>query len=415
LNGLILAAALVSTTSFLAWVWLVLARGMFWRTDVQLPPPSSQREDIRNPNVWPGVSIVVPARDEAAILPETLPTLLEQDYPGELHVFLVDDQSRDGTADTAQRLARESGATDRMTLVSAEPPDPGWTGKLSALQQGIQAGQGTQSEYVLISDADIAHPEDSLRSLVTQAHNYRMDMVSLMARLRVENAWERLLIPAFVFFFAKLYPFRWSNNPRSSTAAAAGGCVLVRRDSLESSGGLEAIAGELIDDCALAARIKHHVRQEGGRIWLGFSRDVRSLRAYEGLAPVWRMVARTAYSQLGFSRLLLVGTVLGMLFLYLIPPVAAIGGLVVVSLDPEALASWLAVSGVAAYSLMMSSYVPMLRWHRTSPLWAHALPVTALLYTMMTVDSARRWSRGEGSAWKGRAFDGTVAKDARPD
>lgn len=405
---LINTSAIAGSASLLAWVWLVFARGMFWRTDLRLEPGDDRRAD------WPEVAVVVPARDEAAVLPITLPTLLGQDYPGRFHVFLVDDQSGDGTAAAARRAAAESGSDDRLTVVPADPPPPGWTGKLSALRQGVRAAEATKPEFLLLTDADIVHPPDSLRALVRKAQAGRLDLVSLMARLRVETVWERMLIPAFVYFFAKLYPFRWSNDPRSSTAAAAGGCVLVRRDALENSGGLEAIAGELIDDCALAALIKRHARPEGGKTWLGLSQTVRSIRAYDGLGPVWHMVARTAYAQLDFSPLLLVGTVVGMLFLYLVPPLSTVGGVVTLIQGPEGVNAWLGATGLAAWCLMAGSFVPMLRWHGASPLLAPLLPLTAVLYTLMTVDSARRWRRGQGGAWKGRVFSGKGPHTKRP-
>lgn len=351
------------------------------------------------------VSIIIPARNEADILPHTLPTLLRQDYAGRFHVFLVDDHSEDGTAQTARQLARDASAEGLLTVVDAAPLRPGWTGKLWALQKGIEASEATASEYLLLTDADVAHPPDSLSALALKAQAQELDLASLMARLRVETFWERMLVPAFVFFFAKLYPFRWVNDRRRPTAAAAGGCLLVRRSALARSGGLEPIASELIDDCALAARIKRHARPRGGRIWLGLAQDVRSLRAYDGLKPIWNMVARSAYAQLRYSPPLLVLTVVGMLFLYLAPPAAGLGGLAALGASDEPrLSAWLAATGLAAWALMAGCYVPMLRWHKASPLFAPLLPVTAMLYTLMTVDSAMRWWRGKGGKWKGRTY-----------
>ena len=397
------ASAIVTTVALLAWVWLTLARGWFWRTNVQLGHSGSAAERRVQ---WPPVAAVIPARDEANVLPQTLPTLLGQDYPGDLRVVLVDDRSEDGTASLARHLASESGGEGRLLVVDGDPLPDGWTGKLWALHRGIAVAQSAEPKFILLTDADIVHPSDSLRDLVAKAESERLDMVSLMARLRVATPWERLLVPAFVFFFAKLFPFSWAAEPRRSTSAAAGGCVLVRRDALERAGGLESIAGEVIDDCALAARIKRHGSADNGRIWLGLSQEVRSVRAYEGLAPIWAMVTRTAFAQLNFSPLLVVGTVIGMLFLYLLPPVAAIGGLVAASLAPEPGAYWLAGAGIAAWATMSAIYIPMLKWHATSPLLAPLLPVSAMLYTLMTVDSARRWRKGEGGAWKGRTYSG---------
>ena len=401
MSTLLLVSALVSSASLLGWISLVTVRGLFWRTDQRLPlRPPATREDTK----LPAVSVVIPARNEADLLLRTLPTLLCQDYPGPLHIFLVDDRSEDVTARVARQASVEGGAADRLTVVEAEPLPVGWTGKLWALQQGVSASHRMESEFLLLTDADIAHPPDSLRALVMKAEGQRLDLVSLMAWLRVESLWDRLLIPAFVYFFAKLYPFRWANDPRKPTAAAAGGCILVRRDALERSGGLEPISDALIDDCALASRIKKYGRPEGGRIWLGLSQEVRSLREYETVNPIWATVTRTAFAQLKYSPLLLVATVTGMLFLYLIPVLSALGGSTAVALSIEGTRVWLAATGLSGWIGMAGSYLPMLRWHRTSPLFAPLLPLTAMLYTLMTVDSAVRWWRGEGGAWKGRTY-----------
>ena len=393
---------MVTTIALMAWVWLTLARGWFWRTNVQLEHAGSTAQPS---SPWPPVAAIIPARDEADVLPKTLPSVLDQDYPGDFLVVLVDDHSEDGTASLARQIASEPSREDRLMVIEGEALPDGWTGKLWALQQGVAAA-GAHSEYILLTDADIAHPPNSVRALVAKSGGERLDLVSLMARLRVEAAWDRLLIPAFVFFFAKLFPFSWVADPWRATSAAAGGCVLVRREALERAGGLRSIAGEVIDDCALAARIKRPGTAGEGRIWLGLSQEVRSVRAYESLAPTWAMVTRTAFAQLNFSRLLVVGTVIGMSFLYLLPPVAAIGGLLATGFAPEPRAYWLAGTGIAAWAVMSAIYVPMLRWHATSPLCAPLLPFAALLYTLMTVDSARRWRRGQGGAWKGRTYSG---------
>ena len=408
MDALLLASALVSSASLLAWLYLVVARGRFWRTDQRLSPVSPARTEARHETFeesgWPAVSVVVPARNEADVLPRTLPSLLLQGYSGAYHVFLVDDRSEDGTAETARQVALDAGVPERLTVLVAEPLAPGWKGKLWALQQGVRAAEETGSEFLLLTDADIVHPPDSLRTLVLKAQSEQLDLVSLMVLLRVKTLWERLLLPAFVYFFAKLYPFRWANDPRRSTAAAAGGCVLVRRSALEGSGGLAPIAGELIDDCALAGRIKRHGGSAGGKIWLGLTQDVHSLRGYNGLNPIWSMVSRTAYAQLEFSPILLVGTFVGMLWGYLVPPFAVLGGLVVVAVDPSGVSVWLVASGLGAWTLMAGSYIPMLRWYRTSSLFAPLLPLTAMLYTLMTLDSALQWWRGKGGAWKGRTY-----------
>ncbi len=397
-------AALVSTLSLMVWLWLVLLRGRFWHIgpdmvlycQVPQPPPGSP---------WPAVSVVVPARNEADVLPHTLPTLLRQDYLGPFHVFLVDDRSEDNTGRVAQEVAARLGAGERLTVLQGRPLPQGWAGKLWALHQGVEASAATGSPYLLLTDADIAHRPGVLQALVAKAQAEDADLVSLMAMLRVESAWERLLIPAFVYFFAKLYPFRWVTSPRKATAGAAGGCLLLRREALERVGGLQPIASALIDDCALARLIKAGGRWGGGRLWLGLTRDVHSLRPYHGLAGVWSMVARTAFAQLGFSPLLLAGTVLGMVLTYLVPPLAGLSGLLAAMAGaPQALAWWLASTGLAAWALMAVSYLPMVRWYRLPVPLAPLLPVAGALYTAMTVDSALRWWRGLGGAWKGRTY-----------
>lgn len=356
--------------SLLVWLGLVLGRGGFWRPGPWLPPAAANHR-------WPAVAVVIPARNEAAMLPRTLPGVLGQNYPGELRIVLVDDHSDDATADAARALDRQG----RLSVLAAPPLPPGWTGKLWALQQGVES---SDAAFLLFTDADIAHSPDLLRRLVARALADDLDLVSVMARLRAESIWERLLIPAFVYFFALLYPFRRVNDPRRPIAAAAGGCLLVRRAALERSGGLAAIAGELIDDCALARRIKGHGRASGGRLWLGLDAHVCSLRAYQGLEDVWSMVARTAYVQLNYSPWRLAGTVLAMLLVFAGPPLAAVAG------SGPGLAGWL---------LMAGSYAPMLRVYRVSLWHAPLLPLIALLYVLMTVDSARR-----GGGWKGRRY-----------
>lgn len=394
-------AGAVSGLSLLAWAYLVAGRGRFWLTDQRLPPAPAEA-DL---SPWPSVSVIVPARNEAEVLPRTLPTLLRQDYPGPFHVFLVDDQSKDGTAEAARWAAGQAGAQDRLTVVPGRPLPPGWTGKVWALEQGVRASARAGSDLLLFTDADIAHAPHVLRSLVLKAEGEGLDLVSAMAHLQTATAWERLLIPAFVYFFAKLYPFRWVNDRRRPMAGAAGGCLLLRRSALERAGGLAPISAAVIDDCALAALVKGRSRPEGGRLWLGLSREVRSLRPYEGLRGVWNMVARSAFAQLGYSPLLLAGTVAGMLLLYLVPPLAAVGGLIAIGLGlPAAPAALLAASGLAAWAAMAGSYLPMLRWYGLPSLLAPLLPVAGLLYTLMTVDSARRSWRGEGGAWKGRTY-----------
>ncbi|AJC59904.1 hopene-associated glycosyltransferase HpnB [Streptomyces sp. 769] len=380
------AIAWIGAGSLLAWLWLLLGQGFFWRTDVRLPAR-------RDPDRWPSVAVVVPARDEAAVLPASLPTLLAQKYPGRAEVFLIDDGSTDGTGALARELAAGAGGLP-LTVASPGEPEPGWTGKLWAVRHGIAlARERTAPEYLLLTDADIAHEPDSLRELVAAARSAGLDLVSQMARLRVATPWERLIVPAFVYFFGQLYPFRWVNRRGARTAAAAGGCVLLRREAAERAGVPEAIRHAVIDDVSLARA----VQGSGGTVWLGLADRVTSVRPYPRLAELWRMVSRSAYAQLRHRPLLLLGTVLGLALVYLAPPAALLAG--VAAGDPV-----VAAPGGAAWAVMCGTYLPMLRYYRQPPWAAPLLPFTALLYLLMTVDSAVRHYRGRGAAWKGRTY-----------
>ncbi|MFD5817780.1 glycosyltransferase [Streptomyces sp. NPDC127038] len=379
----------IAVGSLAAWLWLLLGQGFFWRTDVRLPPR-------REPSDWPSVCVVVPARDEAAVLPESLPTLLAQDYPGQAEVFLVDDGSSDGTGELARELALRHGGLP-LTVGSPGDPPAGWTGKLWAVRHGIALARAREPEYLLLTDADIAHAPDSLRLLVASARTGGFDLVSQMARLRVESLWERLVVPAFVYFFAQLYPFRRIAVKGSRTAAAAGGCVLLRADAAERARIPDAIRHAVIDDVALARAVK----RGGGRIWLGLAERVDSVRPYPRLHDLWRMVSRSAYAQLRHNPLLLAGTVAGLAVVYLVPPVALVAGLAAGN-------AWAAAAGGLAWLVMTATYAPMLRYYGQPLALAPLLPFTAFLYLLMTVDSAVQHYRGRGAAWKGRTY-------ARPD
>lgn len=374
-----------AAVSLAVWCWLLLGQGFFWRTDVRLPPR-------REPEVWPSVCVVVPARDEASVLPASLPSLLAQDYPGRAEVFLVDDGSRDGTGELARELSRRQGGLALTVDSPGEPPE-GWTGKLWAVRHGIALARAREPEYLLLTDADIAHAPDSLRALVAAARTGGFDLVSQMARLRAESPWERLVVPAFVYFFAQLYPFRWIGRRGARTTAAAGGCVLLRADMAERARIPDSVRQAVIDDVALARAM----RACGGHLWLGLADRVDSVRPYPGLGELWRMVSRSAYAQLRHSPPLLLGTVAGLALVYLVPPAAVVAGGTMGDTP-----TW--VLGAVAWAVMGATYTPMLRYYR-QPLWlAPLLPFTAFLYLLMTLDSAVQHYRGRGAAWKGRTY-----------
>ncbi len=380
--------------SLLIWIILVTLRDGFWKTDQRLPEVGGYFQD----HPAPSIAIVIPARNEADMLPQSLRSLLTQDYPGEVAIVLVNDHSSDQTAEIARELFVSAGRSN-STVVEGEALPTGWTGKLWALEQGIRSSN--RSTYVLLTDADIFHAPDSLSKLMHQAMTQDCDLVSLMVRLRTESFWERWLIPAFVFFFAKLYPFRAVNNPKRSIGAAAGGCSLIRRSTLENIGGMGAIRGALIDDCTLGQTIKSG---GNGRIWLGLTTETLSLRAYDSLASIWAMVSRSAYAQLNYSPLLLLGTLIGMAVVYGMPIV----GLVIGLIDGIRSQDWrLATLAAMTYSLMTIAYWPMVRFYQQPAWMSLGLPGVAFLYWLMTLDSARQSLLGRGGAWKGRIYPKT--------
>jgi hopene-associated glycosyltransferase HpnB len=341
-----------------------------------------------NPDAWPTVVAIIPARDEADMIALSVGSLLRQDYPGPFSVVVVDDQSTDGTAAAALVVASKAGASGRLRIVAGTGPPPGWTGKLSAMRQGlaeVEAG-AAKPEFVLFTDADIAYAPHVLSRLVSIARRNNSVLTSLMVKLRCESAAERWLAPAFVFFFQMLYPFAWVNDPRQPAAAAAGGCMLVRREALHAAGGLEGVRGALIDDCALGALMKVH-----GPMWLGLTDSVDSLRAYPTFADFGRMVARSAFAELRYSPLRLAGAVAGMALVYIAPPLFAIFA--------HGLAQ---AAGALAWAMMALSFMPTLRLYRRPLIGGLALPVIAAAYVAFTFDSALQYWRGRGGYWKGR-------------
>jgi hopene-associated glycosyltransferase HpnB len=430
------AGLAIAGTSLAIWIYLIAARGGFWRAaerDDRPPLPGGERDGVRGigpsrdiadpdpltrsspvawtdlspmgrgeeeiaarsepnadaPQSWPAVAAVIPARDEADVIAASLGSLLRQDYPGPFTIVLVDDQSRDATAAVARACAAREGGADRLTVLPGRTLPAGWSGKIFAMQQGIEHAESlakNRPAYLLLADADVFFAPDALRALVARAEAGDLVLTSLMAKLRCETFAERALIPAFIFFFQMLYPFAWVNRPRFTTAAAAGGCMLVRRDALDAIGGIETIRGALIDDCALGRALKRV-----GPIWLSLTERARSLRAYPRMADVRRMVSRSAYDQLRYSPLLLIGTVAGLALTFLAPPLLALLG----SGAARAL-------GLAAWGLMALAFQPMLRFYRVSPLWGAALPAIAAFYLAFTLDSAYQHWRGRGGMWKGR-------------
>ena len=427
--GSVLTLTVLAALSAAVWLYLVLAHGRFWVGDQRLPASIGDADADPNadPNAtpeggWPAVAVVVPARDEAAMLPMSLTSLLEQSYPGELRVFLVDDASSDGTSEVAVKVADEvsarrgSSREQALVIVRSDGPPAGWAGKVAAMNRGAQAVDAWDDaapRYVLFTDADIAHSSDSVRRLVAFAESRRLDLVSLMALLRTETAAERAIVPAFVYSFAQLYPFPRVNSSRSRTAAAAGGCMLVRRETLAAAGGLAQIAGARIDDVALGQLIK---RSRGGvdggadgradgRIWLGLTTDVCSVRPYPRLGDLWNMIARSAYTQLRFSPLLLAGTLIGLLLMYAVPPTLGLVFLAVALGGGGGQAAVIAALGLGTWALMCGSYLPTLRLYGLSWWRALALPAVMMLYGAMTFDSARRHYGGKGGMWKGRVSE----------
>jgi len=378
---------IVAAVALAIWLYLLLGHGGFWRSAERDDGPAAPVGSTP-PAAWPIVAVVIPARDEAECIGETIASLLRQGYPGDWSIILVDDASSDGTAAIAHQAAAAHGGATRLDVVAGRPLPPRWTGKLWAHKQGIEAAQSRTPapDYLLLTDADIVYQPGVLGSLVARAQAKGLVLTSLMVKLRCESVAERALVPAFIFFFQMLYPFARVNRARSATAGAAGGCMLVRADVLRRAGGIEAIRDALIDDCALAAILKAQ-----GPIWLGLTERVHSIRRYPDFGDIRSMVARCAYAQLHYSPLLLLGTIAGMSLTYLAPMLLALFG-----------TGFARICGLSAWILMAIAFQPTLRLYRVSPLWGIALPAIAFCYTLFTLDSALQFARGKGGLWKGR-------------
>lgn len=364
---------------------LALFRHAFWR------PLDADSAPNMNLSQWPSVDIIVPARNEADMIPQSLPTLLQQNYPGTWRVILVDDNSQDGTGALAKKLAGDIGKSDRLSLVPLREKPAGWSGKVAAMNAGYAQ---SHADYVLFTDADIAHPQDSLRTLVAHAATHNLALTSRMVLLHCASTAEKLMIPAFVFFFAMLYPFSAINNVRSRISGAAGGVMLIARPALDRIGGLRSIQNALIDDCSLAKAIKGTGDPIAAPqpIELALTHSIRSLRPYPVMHDLWRMVARTAFTQLHYSTPLLIGTIFGLGILFIAPLIGIMAGSLYASL--AGLLAWLTLSLI---------YAPMIRFYRLPLIWALTLPLAACVYMGATIDSARLYWQGQGGQWKGRA------------
>lgn len=368
----------------LIWLYLALARGGFWRVRRLLATDAAPLGESAC------VVAIIPARNEAPVVGLAVQSLLAQQFAGELHLVVVDDASTDGTAVVVRAAAAQAGALERVTIVRGPGPDPGWSGKVCAMARGVAAAGALRCDYFLFTDADIYHEPDHVARLVANARRLHADLLSSMVQLSVGNAAERWLIPAFVFFFLKLYPPAWIARDGAATAGAAGGCMLVRPQALAHSGGLAAIRAQIIDDCSLAQSIK----RSGGRVCLGLTRKARGLRPYGSAREIGRMISRTAFNQLRHSWLLLAATLLGLSVTYLLPPLLLLSG------SRAGLGA-----GLAAWVLMSLCYAPMVRLYRLNPLWTLTLPAAAAFYAAATVYSAWQYQQGRGGQWKGRAQD----------
>jgi hopene-associated glycosyltransferase HpnB len=372
-------ASLLATLALVVWIYLLLGRGMFWL--------ARERDgDEGTMAGWPSVTAIVPARDEAETIAQSIGSLLRQDYPGAFRIVLVDDQSTDGTAD----IARALDTTGRLTVLSGAPLPEGWTGKLWAVKRGVAHAAAGSPGYLWLTDADIVHTPDNLRALVSRATTNGLVLVSLMAKLRCEDFAERFLIPPFVFFFAMLYPFDWVNRKENPLAAAAGGCMLVKREALEQAGGIESVRHEIIDDCALARRLK-----KIGGIWLGLTERAVSVRRYPGVPDIARMVSRSAYAELHYSPMRLVGAIAGMALVFAAPAVIALLPTDLVGLEAGLIAA-------TAWMAMLGAIQPVLLFYRRSAFLGFALPLVGAIYAVFTLNSAIQYWRGRGGLWKGR-------------
>lgn len=378
---------IAGVVSLSIWLYLLLFHGRFWRLGpILVPSPRAGTPAAR-------VAVVIPARNEASVVVRSVCSVLRQTGGHSIHVFLVDDSSSDGTGEMAKKAAQAAGKHEMITVIQGRPLEPGWSGKLWAVDQGIEQAREFDPEFILLTDADIDHGDDSVSRLVAIARNGNYDLVSVMVKLHCQTFAERALIPAFVFFFFKLYPPVWIADPRRKTAGAAGGSILVRPQALARAGGIAAIRSEVIDDCALARRVK----ESGGNVWLGLSSSTQSLRPYGTFAEIGRMISRGAFNQLQHSAAMLLLALAGLAITYVLPP-ALMFSLFWHQVIPSLL-------GAASWLLMCVCFLPIVRFYGLSPLWSPALPLIAIFYMSATVHSALRYWSGRGGEWKGRIQD----------
>ncbi|HEX7284896.1 MAG TPA: glycosyltransferase [Candidatus Angelobacter sp.] len=378
---LILAAAL----SLLIWIYLAAAHGRFWQIKRFTPTPTTATGQAKS------IAVIVPARNEAEFVGQCISSLLLQEGGHRIRVFLVDDGSSDGTADVACQTAEAEGKPELLTVLPGKPLAAGWSGKLWAVEQGVESARELNPDFLLLTDADIEHGPRSLATLITVAESGGFDVASFMVKLYCRSLGERALIPAFVYFFFQLYPPAWISSPWRSTAGAAGGSILIRPAALERAGGIAAVRNEIIDDCALARAVK----RSGGKVWLGTTQETKSIRPYGNWKEVGRMISRSAFNQLQHSTWLLLLALAGMTITYLLPPaLTLLGG-----------RSLPALLGAAAWATMAWTFLPIVRFYRLSPLWSLALPLIAIFYMGTTFHSAFKFWTGKGGEWKGRVQD----------
>ncbi len=379
-----LSALIAGWACVFLWLYLLLAHGRFWMVQ-RLGAKGTGWSAIPGP-----IAVVIPARDEADVVGEAIHSLLQQSCAGVIHIFLVDDGSADGTSEAACEAASTGLRPEALRIIRGQPLPDGWTGKLWAMQQGIEQALQLHPQFLLLTDADIKHSPENVATLVGVAERGGYDLASFMVKLHCHSLPEKLLIPAFVFFFFMLYPPEWIRDPRRKMAGAAGGCMLIRPEALARAGGVTAVRSEIIDDCALARMVK----SSGGKVWLGLSPDTYSQRANKSFGEIERMIARTAFNQLRHSTWLLLGATAGLLLLYLVPLGLLLSGL-----------GSLGLVGAAAYLLMWVIYLPMVRFYGLNAAWALMLPLSAVFYLAATVRSALNYWSGCGGEWKGRAQD----------